>query len=117
MTKNIAKEDQKQVEELTAFISKLDPYRKHLSTSLHGYINITPNDTRSLLEAYYGPEWKSKVKPNVMTCGACKLSTIKNIAIEYEGAKHTIEQLNEKIKKAASKKESTPDVDEQAIQG
>ena len=99
----MTKEDKRQIEELTGFVEKLSPYSKHLGTALHGYINIRPEDTRNLLEAYYGPEWKTKVKPNVMTCGSCKLNTIKSIAIEYEGAKHTIEQLQAKD---SSKKKS-----------
>lgn len=95
----MTKEDKKQVEELTAFVSKLDPYTKYLGTALHGYINIRPEDTRKLFEAYYGPDWKLKVKPNAMTCGSCKLNIIKSIAIEYEGAKHTIDQIMAKDKK------------------
>lgn len=98
------KEDKKQIEELSAFIEKLNPYETHLSTSVHGYIRITPDATRKLLESYYGPDWKSKVKPNVLSCGSCKLNTIKNIAIEYYGAKHTIEQLQAKDSKKKSGK-------------
>lgn len=103
----MTKEDKRQLEELNGIISKLDPYKKHLDTALHGYINIKPEDTRRLLEAYFGPEWKSKVKPNVMTCGACKLSTVKNIAIEYGAAKRTVEMIMAKeAEKKAAKTES-----------
>ena len=120
MTKNITKEDKKQLDELNAFISKLDPFKKHLSTSLHGYMNIRPDDTRKLLEAYYGPDWNNKTKPSVLTCASCKLATIKNIAIEYEAAKHTVEQISEKIKaaqidKSKDKPEDTPDVEKQTV--
>jgi hypothetical protein len=95
----MTKEDQKQIEELTAFVYKLDPYAKHLGTSLHGYLNIRPEDTRKLFEAYYGPDWKDKVKPSALTCGTCKLNVVKSIAIEYEGARHTIEQIMSRDKK------------------
>ena len=100
----MTKEEKKQIEELNAFISKLEPYSKHLGTALHGYINITPESTRKLLEAYHGPDWKSVVKPNVMTCGACKLNAIKSIALEFEAAKNTVKMILEKDEKKADKK-------------
>lgn len=113
MTNNITKEDKKQLDELNSFISKLNPFAKHLATSLHGYMNIRPDDTRKLLEVYYGPDWRNKTKPSVLTCASCKLATIKNIAIEYEAAKHTVEQISERIKNASDKKDAKQNVDEQ----
>lgn len=110
----MTKDEKKQIEELSEFITRLDPFKKHLGTALHGYMNIRPEDTRKLLEAYHGPEWKTKVKPNVMTCGSCKLAAIKSIAIEYEGAKHTIEMIIEKDKKKKEGKSKDADVEHKA---
>ncbi len=100
----MTKEEKKQIEELNSFISKLEPYAKHLGTALHGYINITPEATRKLLESYYGLDWKSKVKPNVLSCGACKLNTIKSIALEFEAAKNTIQMIVDKDEKKKGSK-------------
>ena len=93
------KQDKEQLNELTAFVESLKPFDNPLSTSMHGYIRITPDNKRKLFETYYGPGWRSILKPNVMTCGSCSLNAVKNIAIEYFAAITTIEQLQSKNKK------------------
>ena len=47
------------------------------------YVHISPQDLRSVLEIYYGPDWKNKVPRQVMSCGHCKLEQLKKIAGDY----------------------------------
>ena len=93
------------LEDLTAFTEKLDKYEKYFSQAVHNYIRITPEDTRNVLEAYYGPDWRNKVKPSVLTCSTCKLNEIKKIAVEYYGAKKTISDIQAKEAEKKSKKQ------------
>lgn len=90
------KEEKQLLENLKAMTERLAPYEKYLSMAVHNFIRITPEDTRRLFEANYGPDWKSKVKPTVMTCGTCKLATIKSIAVEYYSAVKTITDIEAK---------------------
>ena len=102
------KEEKQMLEELKEFTGKLDKYEKYFSMAVHNYIRITPEDTRGILEAYHGPDWKNKVKPSVMTCSTCKLNAIKGIAIEYYAAAKTVSDIEEKERqKAEKKKEKT----------
>ena len=95
----MTKEDKKQLTELTEFTDKLSQFSKHFDTATHGYIRITPDDTRKLLETFHGPDWKNKVKASVLTCGTCKLNEIKKIAMEYYAALSTIQTIKENDKK------------------
>lgn len=104
------KKDEKQMlEDLKEFTGKLDKFEKYFSMAVHNYIRITPEDTRRILEAYYGPDWKLKVKPNVMSCSTCKLNTIKAIAVEYYGAAKTINDIEEKERQKQEKKKEKTD--------
>lgn len=94
----MTKADKQQLEELTELVNRLKPFDNPLSTSIHGYIRITPENKRKLFETYYGPGWRNILKPNVMTCGSCSLNAVKNIAIEYFAAITTIEQIQAKDK-------------------
>lgn len=95
----MTKEDKKQLAELEDLTGRLSKFSKHFDTATHGYIRITPEDTRRLLEAFHGPDWKSKVKPSVMTCSSCKLNEIRSIGMEYFAALNTIKTLKENDKK------------------
>lgn len=93
------KEDKAMLEELKARSEVMAPYEKYFSMAVHNFIRITPEDTRKLLEACYGPDWRSKVKPSVLTCSTCKLTEIKKLAIEYYGMVKTIQDIEAKNNK------------------
>lgn len=99
----MTKEDKLQLAELEELTEKLSKFSKHFDTATHGYIRITPEDTRRLLEAFHGPDWKSKVKPSVMTCSSCKMAEIRSIAMEYYAALNTIQTIKENDKKKKEK--------------
>lgn len=96
MRYTMKKEDKQLLESLKAMTEKLAPYEKYLSMSVHNYLRITPQDTVKLFETNYGPDWKSKVKSTVLTCGTCKLAAVKSIAVEYYSALKTITDIEEK---------------------
>lgn len=90
------KEDKQMLEDLKARTSAMDPYEKYFGMAVHNFIRIAPEEKRKLFEASYGLDWKSKVKPSVMTCSTCALAEIKKLAIEYYGMKKTISDIEAK---------------------
>lgn len=90
------KQDKEYMAELKDMTGRMSPFSKYLDMTLHNFIRITPEDKRKLFEAYYGPDWRSKVKPSVMTCSTCTLSEVKKIAIEYFGAVKTLKEMEAK---------------------
>lgn len=103
------KEDRIMLEKLKELTGRLAPFEKYLSMSVHNYLRITPQDTVKLFEAAHGPEWKTKLKPSVMTCGTCKLSAVKSIAVEYYAAVKSIAdiEIKEEEKKNKAKENAT----------
>ena len=93
------------LEDLKEFTGKLEKYEKYFSQAVHNFIRITPDDTRNVLEAYHGSDWRNKVKPSVLTCSTCKLNAIKSIAIEYYGAQKTIADIEAKEAEKKTKKQ------------
>jgi len=90
------KQDKEYMAELKDMTGRMSPFSKYLDMAVHNFIRITPEETRKLLESYYGPDWRSKVKPSVMSCSTCKLTEIKKIAIEYFGAVKTLKEMEAK---------------------
>lgn len=90
------KEDKIMLEKLKELTGRLDPFEKYLNMSVHNFIRITPQDTVKLFEAAHGPDWKTKLKPSVLTCGTCKLAAVKSIAVEYYAAVKSIADIEAK---------------------